>query len=483
MNITKKRIYSFSILFVLLAFASGCKVADVTRDKFSQKVPSAFPSVGDSATIAKISWKDFFADPMLVSLIDSALQNNQDMKIALERIKVADAAYFQSRGSLLPSLSLLGRAGVERFGEYTMNGVGNFDSNLSDNVRADQRIPNPTPDYFTGLGTSWEIDLWGRLRHQKRADYLRFLSSWQGRHAVQTRIVYEVAFHYYELLALDQEMKIIKDNIDLQAKALELMEIQKSAGRVTQVAVEQTRAQLLNTKALEFNIAQAIIEQENLLNRLLGDFGKPVRRSSALADQNVPNTSQPGLPFIMLTRRPDVVEARLNWFSSSADVAAAKAAFYPTLTLSAFTGFNAFRSDVLFDAPASLVYGLTSGITAPLFQRNQIRGNYRIATARERQAYYEYEKSVIGAYQEVVQYVSQVENLRRSRELKQQEAEGLRRAVADANELFAAGYASYLEVITAQKTLLQAELDLAILKKSELQAFTGMYRSVGGGWD
>jgi outer membrane protein, multidrug efflux system len=281
---------------------------------------------------------------------------------------------------------------------------------------------------------------------------------------------------------LDQELTVIRDNIQLQTRAVELMQIQKTAGKVTEVAVEQAQALLLNTQALEYGLRQRILEEENVLNLLLGRFPQPIIRATSLHDQQVPDSREPGLPYLMLTQRPDIHEARLNWFASAADVAAAKAAFYPSLTLAAFTGLNAFTSQFLFTTPASMAYGLSAGLTAPVFQRNQIRAYYQMASAQERQAYFEYEKSVLHAYQEVIRYAQQVENLDGASNLKAQEASVLRKTVNDVNELFRAGYASYLEVITAQKNLLQAELDLAMLKKNQLQAFTGMYRSVGGGW-
>lgn len=472
-----------SLIILLFLLVSSCKPSLKLNDDVLSKAPDQFISGNDSSKLSVMSWRSFFKDSVLVALIDTALRNNQDARIALQRLNANGVMASMSKAALLPSFQLQARAGQERFGDYTMNGVGNFDTNLSDNIVPRQRIPSPTPDFFLGGSTSWEIDLWGKLSHQRKRDHYLFLASEQGRRVIQTSIVHDVAFHYYELLALDEELDIIRKNITLQSNALQLVEIQKSAGKLTEAAVAQSKAQLLNTQALEFSILQMITEHENMLCRLMGRFSMPVVRSRKLDDQILHTSATPGLPYLMMTRRPDVVEARMNWFASASNMMAAKRAFYPTLNLSAFAGLNAFSTEFLFSVPQSLAHGITSGLVAPIFNRRQIKGSYRMANAREREAYLEYEKKVIAAYQEVMVHTAHLENLEQALTLKNQEVNVLSGAVGNMNELFSSGYSSYLEVITAQSNLLKAELDAVILKRTQMQTLASMYRSLGGGWE
>ena len=274
-------IYKNSIILLLsLLTVSSCKVSSSVEQPVAARIPETFTAAtdADSISIADLRWKDFFADPYLKNLIAAGLKNNLDLQIALQRIEIARAAVKARKGALLPTLDLAARAGVEKFGDYTMNGVGNYDTNLSENIQGDRRIPTPTPDYFLGLSSSWEIDLWGKLRNQKKAAYLRFLASENGRQLIKTALIAQVAEAYYELLTLDNELAIIRQNVQLQEKAVELIEVQQMAGRVTQLAVQQFTAQLLNTRSLEGQVQQRIVATENRLNTLLGRFPQRIAR-------------------------------------------------------------------------------------------------------------------------------------------------------------------------------------------------------------
>ncbi|GAB3511461.1 TolC family protein [Spirosoma knui] len=445
-------------------------------------MPVSFAGQTDSASIANQNWRTFFADPNLVQLIDTALAGNLDLRIATQRIEQARATFEYSRGFLAPQINAVASAGVDRYGRNTLNGVGNFDTNLSPNIRDDLRIPNPTPEFFLGARSTWEIDIWGKLRNRRKAAYLRFLASEKGRHAVITSLVSEVARYYYVLLALDGELEIIQENIDYQQNALNLVRIQKQAGRVTELAVQQFSAQLLNTQSRRGQIQQQIVEAENQLNRLIGRFPQPIQRGQSLEQRELPGQVIAGLPTQMLVRRPDIRQAELELQAANVDVDVVRAEFLPSLNLSAYAGLNSFRISTLAN-PASIAAGLLGGLSAPVFNRRFLKANYRGTVAQSREAFFRYSQTIQTSFSEVATSLRGVENYRQVAELQAQEVNVLRQAVTTSNDLFASGYASYLEVITAQRSVLEAELALINTKRAQFLSLTDLYRSLGGGWN
>lgn len=460
---------------------SSCQLPKPLLQPAGRPVPVTFAGKPDSTGIASTNWRTFFADPNLVQLIDTALAQNLDLRIAAQRIEVARASLESSRAYLVPQVNAVGSAGVDRYGKYSMNGIGNYDTNLSENVRGNERIPNPTPDYFLGVRSSWEVDIWGKLRNRRKAAYLRLLASEKGRHAVVTALVAEIARYYYNLLALDGELEIIQKNIEYQQNALELVRIQKQAGRVTELAVQQFAAQLLNTRSRLGQVRQQIIADENQLNRLLGRYLQPIVRGQSLQQRELPGQVLTGIPAQMLVRRPDIRQAELELQAAHVDVEVARAEFLPSLTLNAYAGLNAFRTAVLFN-PASVAAGLLGGLSAPVINRRLLKGNYRYAVAQANEALFQYQQRIVTGVGEVTTQLRGVENYRQVFELQSQEVDVLRQAVSTSNDLFRSGYASYLEVITAQRSVLEAELALITTKQAQFLALTDLYRALGGGW-
>ncbi|GAA4371447.1 TolC family protein [Hymenobacter saemangeumensis] len=472
-------------LFCFLLLAAGCRVAAPVEPTAGPALPPAFSTRQprtDTLNAGRQPWREFFQDPALAALVDTALRQNPDLQLALQRVEVARAQYLGRRGALLPTVSAAASAGADRYGRYTLNGVGNYDTNLSPNIERQQRIPGPvTPDFFLGLRSSWEIDLWGKLRSRRQAAYLRVLASEQGRHLVTTNLVAEVARHYYELLTADNQLAVLERNRTLQRKALGLMRVQKQAGRATELAVQQFEAQLLRTESLAHEAHQRITEAESSLNQLLGRYARPITRGRLLAEQVLPARLGAGVPATALLRRPDVRQAELELQAARADVDAARAAFLPSLTLTPYVGFNAFRASSLFD-PASLAYGALAGLSGPLLNRAQFRADYRQAVAGNYEAFYRYQQALQAGFREVVNGLQGLENYRAAASTRQQEVELLSRAVATSNELYVAGYATYLEVITAQRSVLEAELSLAESRQAQLLQSVNLYRALGGGW-
>ncbi|MFD0793781.1 TolC family protein [Mucilaginibacter litoreus] len=473
-------IYKYLALFAII-LAAGCKAYKPIEPQTNSPMPASFNANADTLTAAALPVNTFFKDAFLLKLIDTALKANLDLRAALQRVEMAGANVKYNKSLLLPSVEFNATAGLERYGDYTMNGVGNYDTNLSPNVNGDKRIPNPTPDYFIGFRSSWEIDLWGKLRSQKNAALARFLASRSAYRLLTTELTAQIATAYYELLALEVEQNIINKNIKLQENALEIVKVQKLGGRATELAVQQFAAQLSHTKSLKYSTAQQITETENQLRLLTGTFDAPIARDTSLLTLNMPEKLGTGIPSQMLLNRPDIKQAELELAALNADIKSARAAFFPSLTLSPYVGYNSFRAALLFD-PGSAVYGLIGGLTAPLLNRGRIKADYAYKIAQGKEALYNYQKTVLAGYQEVMNNLKGMENYSQYFTHKQQQVTALKNAVDVANDLYVVGRATYLEVITAQRDVLDAELELANTKKNIFITDVNLYRALGGGW-
>lgn len=471
--------YQYACVITMLA---ACSVPKPVTVKNTQVVPATFNSSADTMSAGNIQWDHFFTDSNLVHLINTALHNNLDMGMALQRVMVAKANILYAKGAMLPTVNLVASGGVERYGDYTMNGVGNYDTDLSPNISKDQHIPSPTTDVFLGLRSQWEIDVWGKLKNKKKAAYADYMASSSGRLWVTTQVVAEVANLYYELLAQDNNMRIIKRNIELQQKAFEIVQTQKEGGRATELAVQQFKAQLLHTKSFEFEINQSINRIENEINMLLGRFPQAVVRDTSILAQSLPQTLTAGVPAGLLTRRADVQQAEWQLRATQANTEAARKAFLPSVTITPYAGVNAFNFSLLFK-PGSLVFGVLGGLSQPLFNQQQLKADFGVANAQQTSALYAYQKNVLQAFGEVATTLQAIDNYKQYYKLKEDEAKALGNAVVNANDLYLTGAASYLEVITAQKGVLDAQLEEISGKKALLLATVDLYRSLGGGWN
>ncbi|TDE16815.1 efflux transporter outer membrane subunit [Dyadobacter psychrotolerans] len=470
------------LILACILFVSGCKLTKPVQQNAAIKAPVTFEGQSDSIGIGSMKWSSFFTDKNLVALIDTALQNNLDLKMAVQRIEMSRSNVLISQGLLLPSVGAEVSGGGRKFGDYTMDGVGNYDTNFSGNIDANRKIPGPfLPDYFVGFRSSWEVDIWGKLKTQRRAAYTRFLATEKAKQAITTSLVAQVASMYYELMNLDSERSIIHKNIGLQQTAVETVKIQKEGGRANELAVQQFQAQLLNTKSLEIEIDQKIIETENQLNMLLGRFPQRIMRSTAI-EQKFPQQIQAGIPSQILRRRPDVQQAELEMLANYSDQQAARLAFLPSLNITAMLGFNAFKSNLLFN-PGSIAYNALGGLAAPLLNRKALKAGQKRTEAASIEALYAYNKSILTGFQEVSTNLKKIENTKKIAGFKREEVAVLQQAVTTSRDLFVTGYASYLEIILAQRSVLEAELTLTGVQKEQYLALIELYRSVGGGWE
>lgn len=467
-NSAVKALYFIAIVI----FISSCKVATPPALPEVVKMPKTYIGDTDTLTDGTIQWQEFFTDPLLVDLIETGLANNLDMLTAIERVKMARLDYNMRAGALLPSLNASFTTDMEGINE-----------NMIPEGEDDQTLSNLKAEYFLGLQSAWEVDLWGKLKNQKKAAYSRFLATEKGKHLVTTALVAEIARLYYELLAVDNELEVVRKNIDFQEIALEIINIQKMGGRATELAVQQFTAQLLRTKALEKEKEQHVVELETELNLLLGRYPQTIPRTKDISELELPAAIHEGIPSTLLLNRPDIQQAELELMASEADVQAARAAFLPSLTIYPYVGFNAIKPSLLLQTPESLAAGVLGGITAPIFNKKRIRSQFNRRVAERAEAFYQYQKTIITGYGEVVNNIRGIENLEQIYTMKEQEVEVLLNAVSTSNVLFTSGYATYLEVITAQKSVLEAELELANIKKGIFHSVIGLYKALGGGWE
>jgi outer membrane protein, multidrug efflux system len=470
------------LLILLLAIsAQGCVI--------TAQVDDSKPDVGNDYGLgdtgisdAALHWSDYFADTSLVNLIEEALANNLDARMALQRIAIAQSQSRIVRSALFPQLSMGGSASVRRYGDYTMDGVGNDDTNRSEPVLEEgKRLPKPYTDYKIAPNFAWEADIWGKLRHKKKAALSRWLASKEGMHWMQTEIVSQVATLYFQLMGLDNERTVILQNIELQELGMELIKIQKIGGKVNQLAVDQFEAQFLNTQSRLPEIEQAIIANESAINLLLGRYPQKVERNSTTLAQHLPDSVHLGLPGDLLVFRPDIKKAELELEAAKADVHAAKAAFYPTLILNGELGFQAFGPDKLF-VPGSGIYALGAGLSAPLFQMGKIKAQFAQTKGMQNNAVLNYQKTILQAFNEVYVSYNAFENIRKRVAIKSEEVEVQKRAFTNSSDLFSVGYASYLEVIMAQRRMVEAQLELTQLRADQLKAKVDVYKALGGGW-
>ncbi|MFM7851562.1 MAG: TolC family protein, partial [Flammeovirgaceae bacterium] len=438
----------------------------------------ALPNSGDSSSVGQIPWKVFYGDVMLTTLIDSLLLGNLDAKMALQRIESAKAGLRFSKGAMIPTVAGGAATGVRRFGLYTMDGAGN----ATTDILPGQIVPTNLPDYFVGFQASWEADIWGKLRNRKKAAYLRLMATREARNWLVTNLVAEVANQYYQLLALDFELDIVIENIEIQKNALEIVMVQKETGASNELAVNQFRAQLLNTKALELEIRQRITETENTINILLGRPAQPVVRNRQDFSEAFPVQLAVGNILAWLDNRPDVKQAALELLANGLEVKSVKAMFYPSLLVNGGLGLQAFQTDLLLKNPQSLAFLLTSNFFSPLLNRSQIKAQYQAVTAAQIEAVYQYRKTVITGYAELINQLANYDRLLKITEFNQDEVRFLQTAVENANELYRTGRATYLEVLLAQRNALEARIASIEVKRRQLTCRVNIYKALGGGW-
>lgn len=479
MKINKRGTITWTGFLALLMLATSCHIPLLVSRKEIKSVPSDFGGKADSASAASVNWKEFFQDKYLVSLIDTALKNNQELNILLEEIEISKNEVQIRNGEYRPFVKLGGGMGYEKAARYTQVGA----SEATTDIKPGKEMPEPLGDFWFGAHASWEVDIWKKMRTAKKSAIKRYLASVEGRNFMITNLISEIAESYYELLALDSQLQIIGQNVEIQNNALKMVRLQKEATKVTELAVKRFEAQVLNTQSLRYSIQQQIVEAENRINYLVGRFPQPVERDKGQFLSGIPASVQIGTPSLLFSRRADIRQAELELEGAKLDVAVARADFYPSLGLSASLGTQAFDPLYLAKMPLSLFSTLAGDLVGPLVNKQAIKANYQTANAQQTQAVHRYEQTVLSACNEVATLSARIGNLEKIYELKSKEVQALTESVTISNRLFASARADYTEVLLTQREMLDSKFELIETKMEQWSAMVKAYRALGGGWE
>lgn len=424
----------------------------------------------DSVSLADVSWKELFTDPYLVQYIEEGLENNIDIRVAIQQVLAAEAYAKQGKAGYLPTLGA--NASATR-------------SYISKNGQQGALLSGGGKDHFDQFqlagNLSWEADIWGKIRSNKRAYEADLLRSVAAHQAVKSRLVSNIAATYYQLMALDAQLEITKKSIMVRDTSITTIKALKDAGNVTQVAVDQNIAQYNNARALQVDLETAIFQTENTLSILLGQQPQSYQRS-ALDDQQLESDLKLGVPSELLRNRPDVIAAEYNLIRAFELTNVARSNFYPSLTLTASGGFQSLELDQLLNTN-SLFANIVGGLAQPIFNQRKIRTQKEVAESQQEQALLEFKRSLLVAGNEVSNALYSYNAETEKFEYRTLEVEALRNAESNSNELLKNGFANYLDLLTARQSALSAELNVIDSKLQQLLSVVDLYEALGGGWE
>lgn len=469
----KKYINKYIAVLVLITTFTACKVSkDVETPK--DALPESFRNTAstDTTSVADLSWKEFFTEPSLQKLIDSAIVKNNDLLVAQKNIEAAQWQLTQSKWGNVPKINFQANATSTRLSDNSLNGLSTSTFLRRKHVE----------DYNAALNLSWEADIWGKIRNQKRSALAEYLQSEEAKKALQTTVVANVSKGFYNLLMLDAQLQIAKKNLTLNDSTLFVINLQYESGQVTSLAKQQAEAQQSVAAQLIPELEQNIAIQENALSIITGSFPSAKERKTTLGAIALKENLSAGIPSSLVSRRPDVKNAELALKAANAKVGIAKASLYPSLNITASGGLTSFEASNWFNTPASLFGTVAGSLAQPLLNGKRLKAQYEISKIEREKAVIGFRQSVLVAVGEVSDALVKVEKLKEQQAIVAGRVATLQKAVKNADMLFKNGMATYLEVIVAQGNLLQSELDLASIKRSSLEADVELYRSLGGGW-
>lgn len=449
------------IIIMLTSTLSGCHIyrtyqrpssITVSDSLYRQPVTST-----DTVSLASLSWKELFTDPLLQQLIETGLANNTDLNIARLKVKEAEALLMTSRLSYLPSLSLTPQG--------TLSSIEGS---------------KPSKTYDLAVSADWEIDLFGKLLNTKRGARAALEQSEAYRQAVQTQLVATIANSYYTLLMLDRQLAITCRTADTWMESIRTMKALKRAGQATEMAVAQTEASKLSVDASVVSLRRQINEMENSLSTLLGLSPQEIMRST-LEDQQFPDSLSTGVPLQLLSRRPDVRQCEAQLATAYYATNSARSAFYPSITLSGSAGWTNAAGAAISN-PGQWLLSAVGSLVQPIFNRGKNIANLKIAKAQQEEALLTFQQSLLDAGAEVNNALVQWQSARERITLDEQQTISLRSALRSSELLMQHSSQNYLEVLTARQSLLQAELNVASDRFDEIQGIINLYHALGGGY-
>jgi len=457
-------------LFLLTCVAlalGGCTVGPNYVRPAVDTPPSWRMTDAQAKDVANTAWWGQFDDPVLDNLIGAALRENLDLQIASARVDEFSGRYGFVRADLFPQVGANAAAGRQRTTEETGNALSpGFNSTLN--------------NYSATLGATWELDVWGRIRRATEAARAELVGSEEGRRAVILSLVGSVAGSYVNLRDLDRQLEIAKETAKTRGDSLGIFKLRFEGGFTSEVEYVQVKSQYEEAMAVIPAVEKAITLQENALCVLLGRNPGPIPRGKTI-DQLVLPSIPAGLPSDLLARRPDILQAEQNLVAANARIGVAKAAYYPAISLTGFFGVASTDLSNLFTGPAQ-VWSYSAPITMPIFTAGKIAGNVQASEAIQRQALAGYRQSIQTAFREVDDSLSDQARTREQLAAQARQVQALQKYVELAQLRFDNGYTSYLEVLDAQRTLFNVQLDYTKNQGVLFQALINLYKAMGGGW-
>jgi len=436
----------------------------------------------DSLRISSIKWKDFFQDEQLTALIEKGLVHNFDMQNALKNLEISAQKTKQAKLEWLPSVGLDAGSVAYQFRSENYYGTpsSNYYKNKGEEPPANMYVNSA--QYVSALNLSWELDIWGKIKSQTAEQLARFLQTEEAKKAIQTELIAKIAQGYYNLLLLDAQMEVAETNYELTKNTLKIVQLQRDAGQITSLAISQTRNQMLVAKALIPSLKQQIAIQENALSLLTGQLPNTIVREIKLTEVKQEEIGRVGLPLELLKYRPDVQAAELELKAKNAAVGVAQTARYPSLTINLEGGVNSMLGENWFNIPGSLFGGLIAKVANPIFNKRKLKTAFEVAKIERTKSEIDFQKTVYTAITEVTDALINLQTTAEQIEIADEQVTTSRLGVKQSNLLFNSGYATYIEVINAQKNMLDNELNLNKLKLNKLQYGVQLYKSLGGGW-
>ena len=456
-----------NILFMMCATAllSGCHIykayerpeeinADgIYRDPVSLTDTLA---VTDTTTIGNLPWQEVFKDPQLQALIEEGLANNVDLQAAILRVEEAKVLLTSARLAFLPSINLAPQGSITSAGE-------------SEYVKA----------YTAAASASWQVDLFGKLLNASRGQKAAYLQSQYSQQAVRSSIICGIANTYYTLLMLDRQVEITSETVDIYKENVRVMEAMKIAGMTTEAAVVQTRAVYHQVSASLIDLKRQVREIENALSVLLAKAPQRIERGT-LDGQVMPENLVTGVPLQLLENRPDVKIAEMTLASAYYTTNQARAAFYPGLNITATAGWTN-GSGITVSNPGEFMFQALASLAQPIFNNGKLIANLKVSKAEEKIAKMNYQQTILAAGQEVSDALHLYDATNNRLVHDKAQIEQLEKAVVYTKSLFQSGDASYLEILTAQQSLLSAQLTEVSDNVQRMQAVITLYSALGGG--
>ena len=448
-----RNIYKAFILAAVVFGMSGCGVYRKYERPNLNFVDSLYRRMevpADSVSTASVTWENMFTDPLLQEWIRLGLQHNTDINVARFKVQEAQAYLVAARRALLPEASFSASGGLP----------GSFKASVD---------------------AGWDADIFGSLRNSRRKAEAEVLRNEANRHAVQSQLVATIANNYYMLLMLDEQLNISKRTLDTWEENIRTLEALKRAGKTNEAAVLQAKANRLDVEANVLSLKRQILEMENSFCALLGTVPMSVERGK-MAEQVLPEVLSAGVPAELLSRRPDVRQAEMNLAKSFYDINIATAAFYPSLRLSGALGWTTGAGNIVVD-PGSMIANLMASVAQPIFSRGSLRAKKEAAEAQYKQSLYLFRQTLLDAGVEVNNALAMWQTAKAKVDIDKKQILNLEAAVWNTQLLMKHGNANYLEVLTAQKNLLQTELAEVSDRFDEFQSVVNLYYALGGGYD